>query len=458
VVGLGAAGAAAALEASACGADTLVLERAGGGGGTSAMSGGVLYLGGGTGLQKACGFEDSAEEMYNYLMASVGPCPDEAKMRLYCDGSVDHYDWLLAQGVPFKQTYYHGTSGEPPTDDGLVWSGSEKVHPFCEIAKPAPRGHVPQIEYQGGPLLMKVLCEAVDASPARVSPNTRCVALYQEPDGHVLGVAAEVFGEERRIRARGGVVVTTGGFVLNDEMLDRHAPLARRCSMRVAATGDDGSGIRLGMAAGADTLHMDAISISMPITQPWGLKRGVMVNAQGQRFTPEDTYYGRLGEAALLRNDGRAWMIVDDEIFEKPEYMGELAAVGETISELESELALPAGSLEATLSVYNRHAANGEDPVFHKRGEYIKPLDKPPYGAFDCTTEKALYAVFTLGGLRSDVDGRILDPEGDPISGLYGAGRSTSGLSVGSYSSGLSLGDGTFFGRRAGRAAAAAAR
>src|SRR5262249_42015859 len=84
VVGLGAAGAAAALEAAAAGADTLVLERAGGGGGTSAMSGGVLYLGGGTELQKACGFEDSADEMFKYLMASVGRSPDEAKIRLYC--------------------------------------------------------------------------------------------------------------------------------------------------------------------------------------------------------------------------------------------------------------------------------------------------------------------------------------------------------------------------------------
>ena len=79
VVGLGAAGAAASLEAAAQGAETLVLEGASGGGGTSAMSGGVIYLGGGTGLQRACGFEDSAEEMFKYLMASSGDAPDEAK-------------------------------------------------------------------------------------------------------------------------------------------------------------------------------------------------------------------------------------------------------------------------------------------------------------------------------------------------------------------------------------------
>jgi 3-oxo-5alpha-steroid 4-dehydrogenase len=215
VVGLGAAGAAAALEASRTGAETLVLERAGGGGGTSAMSGGVLYLGGGTALQKECGFEDSAEEMFRYLMASCGESPDEEKMRLYCEGSVAHYDWVVGEGVPFKPIFYHGCSGEPPTDDGLVWSGSERAYPFCDVAVPAPRGHVPRVEHQAGPLLMQKLCAAVEASPARIAANHRCTALVQEPDGHVVGAVCESFGEERCIRVRRGVILTTGGFINN---------------------------------------------------------------------------------------------------------------------------------------------------------------------------------------------------------------------------------------------------
>jgi len=241
-------------------------------------------------------------------------------------------------------------------------------------------------------------------------------------------------------------------------MLDHHAPLAKMCSMRVAAEGDDGSGINLGVAAGAATLNMSAVSISLPITQPWGLKRGVLVNAQGQRFVGEDTYYGRLGESALLHNRGRAWLIVDDEVFEKPTYMEQVAAVGGTIGELESGLELPPGSLEATMSLYNHHAEKGEDPVFRKHRDYLKPLDTPPYGAFDCTTQHALYAAFTLGGLHTDPDGCVLDPTGAPIPGLFAAGRATSGIAVGSYSSGVSLGDGIFFGRRAARAAASRSR
>lgn len=455
VVGLGAAGAAAALEASRAGAETLVLERAGGGGGTSAMSGGVLYLGGGTALQKACGFEDSPEQMFKYLMASVGECPDEAKLRLYCERSVEHYEWIVAQGVPFEPVFYHGCSGEPPTTDGLVWSGSERAYPFHELAVPAPRGHVPARPHQAGPLLMQKLCHAVEASPARVETNHTCTALVQEPDGTIIGAVAESFGEERALRVRRGVILTTGGFILNDDMLDAHMPFVKRCNMRVAADGDDGSGIRLGTAAGGATSHMDKASISLPVTQPWGLKRGILVNGQGQRFVNEDAYYGRLGEWALYHHEGRAWLIVDDEVFERPAYpLRELVAVGETPDELERALGLAPGSLESTLALYNRHAEDGADPIFHKRAEYVKPLTAPPLGAFDCTVETSLYAAFTLGGLQTDVDGRILDPGGNAIPQLYGAGRATSGVSVGGYSSGLSLGDGTLFGRCAGLAAA----
>ncbi len=454
VVGLGAAGAAAALESARVGAETLVLERASGGGGTSAMSGGVLYLGGGTALQKDCGFDDTPEEMYKYLIASCGEHPDEAKLRLYCDGSVEHFDWLVAQGVPFKHVFYYGCSGEPPNDDGLVWSGSERSHPYCDLATPAPRGHVPEMNHQAGPLLMQKLVAAVEASRARIANDHRCVELVREPDGQIVGAIAESFGGTRAIRAGKGVILTTGGFIQNDEMIQAHQPLVRRCNFRVGAEGDDGSGIRLGMAVGGAVVHMDAASISLPVTQPWGLKRGILVNEQGQRFINEDAYYGRLGEFALYRHGGRAWMITDDEVFEKPTYPREVAAVGETVAELEAELRLPAGSLEATLDLYNRHAARGEDPVFHKQAEYVVPLVKPPFGAFDCTTAGSLYAAFTLGGLDTDPDGRVLDPEGAAIPGLLAAGRSTSGLSVGSYASGLSLGDGTFFGRRAGICAA----
>ncbi len=454
VVGLGAAGAAVALEASRCGAETLVVERAGGGGGTSAMSGGVLYLGGGTPVQRACGFDDSPDEMFKYLMASCGDAPDDAKIRLYCEHSVAHYHWIVEQGVPFKHSFHLGVSGEPPTDDGLVYSGSELAHPFCELAIPAPRGHVPRGENAVGHLLMRHLLAAVAASPATLRPDTRCSALVVDPDVGVVGAVVRRFGEEAAIRARRGVVLATGGFINDRQMIRDHCPRIARCKVRVGAEGDDGSGIRLGVSVGANAIHMDAASISLPATQPWGLKRGVLVDAHGQRFINEDVYYGRLGEWALSRAEGRAWLIVDDAVFDPPEYPREIAAVGETPAELEDELGFPLGSLTSTLACYNRHAEKRRDPAFHKHDEYLQPLVKPPFAAFDCTVETSIYAAFTLGGLQTDPEGRVLTPSGDAIPGLWAAGRATSGLAVGGYSSGLSLGDGTFFGRRAGRSAA----
>lgn len=451
VVGLGAAGAAAAIEAARAGASVLVLERASGGGGTSAMSGGVLYLGGGTPLQKACGFDDAPEDMFRYLMASLGPAPDEVKVRAYSEGTVEHYHWLTGLDVPFKAGFYAGYSGEPPTDDGLVMSGSEDAWPFCEIARPAPRGHCPRVPGAAGGFLMQKLLAGVERAGARVRGDHRVLALVQESSGPVVGVVARADGEQRAIRARRGVVLAAGGFIQSREMVRLYAPQLARCRFRVGSPGDDGSGIRMGLAAGGVAVHMEAGSISLPIVPPKGVLRGILVNGQGQRFVNEDAYQGRLGELALLRQEGRAWLVLDDATFVRPDVPREVAAVGETPAELEAELGLPPGSLVATLELYNRFAAEGRDPLFRKGKDYLVPLVHPPYGALDCTVQGSLYAAFTLGGLHTDADGRVLTATGDPLPGLYAAGRCAAGLSTGGYSSGISLGDGTFFGRRAGR-------
>lgn len=454
VAGLGCAGASAGIEAARAGAETIVLERASGGGGTSAMSGGVIYLGGGTRLQRACGFEDSAEEMFKYLMASCGERPDRPKIAAYCEESVEHYDWFVGHDVPFKPVFYPHYSGEPPTDDGLVFSGTENAWPYNTIARPAPRGHVPQTPGQTGWLLMQKLVVALEKTPARVLTDSRCTRLLLDAEGRVEGALVRHEGAERRVRARCGVVLSTGGFINNKRMLETFAPLVRKCRFRVGAEGDDGSGIRMGMAAGGAAINMAMGSISLPIVPPKSLQRGILVNRFGQRFINEDAYFGVLGEHALYRQDGKAWLVLDAKTFERPEIEREVAGVGETAEELETALGLPAGSLASTLSLYNRHAREGSDPVFHKSPEFVVPLE-PPFGALDCTTDTSLYAAFTLGGLHTDVDGRVLTPEGEVVAGLYAAGRASACLAAPGYSSGLSIGDGTFFGRRAGRHAAA---
>ena len=456
IAGLGCAGACAALEARAAGADVLVLERETLGGGTSALSGGLVYLGGGTPVQKQCGFEDSPEAMFQYLMAACGPGPDAAKIGLFCERSVEHFHWLVAQGVPFKASFYPEGGTEPPTDDGLIFSGSEAAHPFAALARPAPRGHHPQKEGAAGGFLMQKLLAALTTSGARVAAGAPSVSLVLAADGRVVGAVARTLTGELAVRAKRGVVLATGGFIHDDAMLARHAPWLLRCKVRIGCPGDDGSGIRLGLAAGAEAIRLDAASISLPYYPPKQLKQGLLVNREGQRFINEDAYYGRAGEFALLRNDGQAWLIVDDAIYARPMGGMKLRAVGESIEELEAELGFTAGTLQATVGLYNRYAADRQDPVFHKASEYVSALARPPFGAFDCTVEHAIYAAFTLGGLRTRPTGAVLTPSGEEIPGLFAAGRTTSGVCAQGYSSGLSLADASFFGRLAGRSAAGA--
>jgi succinate dehydrogenase/fumarate reductase flavoprotein subunit len=256
------------------------------------------------------------------------------------------------------------------------------------------------------------------------------------------------------VRARCGVVLAAGGFINNKEMVSLYAPLLRRCRFRAASDGDDGRGIRMGMGAGGAAIRMDAGCIVLPFTVPKTLVKGVMVNRRGMRFINEDVYQTVVGEAALLREGGEVFLILDERTFARPFPPTEIAAVEETPAELERALGFPPGSLRQTLAFYNEHAARGEDPLFHKAKEHLAPLVHPPLAALDYTTKTALYTVFTLGGLHTLPTGEVLTPDGDVVPALYAAGRTASGLAAQGYSSGLSLADATFFGRLAGRRAA----
>ena len=453
VVGFGAAGVSAAYAAAETGVEVLVMERSGGGGGAAALSEGIIYLGGGTPIQKACGFDDTPEEMHRYLMAACGPEPDAAKVAAYAEGSLEHFDWLVNRGVLFDPSFCADTSMAPVGQEGLVFSGGEDAFPFTEIARPAPRGHLAKTKGSTGWLLMKYLVEAVADTPVVSLFDTRVERIVIDSDRRVVGVLARQFGKLLAVRARRGVVLTAGGFVFNDDMLRQHNPTLLRGTFKVGTEGDDGQGIRMAQAVGAAVRNMHAGEVALPFIPPRNLIHGIVVNGHGQRFINEDAYTGRIGHAALYGQDGQAYLIVDEQTYEV-NWMGlEASWVCETAAELESEIGLPSGSLEATVDLYNRHAEHGEDPQFHKATSWVRPL-MPPLGAFDLRPGPAPYAPFTLGGLHTTVQGEVLDLAGDSIPGLYAAGRTTSGVCAFGYASGLSIGDSTMFGRFAGMAAA----
>lgn len=468
VAGLGVAGASAAVAARQEGVEVLALERTAGVGGTSAQSGGLVYLGGGTPLQEACGFEDSPENMAAFLRAALGPGADDERIAAYCEGSVEHFDWLVSAGVPFRAAFCDEPNRESADDAGLLFSGGEDSYPFDEIAVPVPRGHKPRWVDSAGGFLMECLGKAVDASGARVVADARAEALVVDggdggDGGAVVGVQVRTDDGLRAIRARGGVVLATGGFIHNDAMVAAHCPRAHvpDPAWRIGTPNDDGRGIRMGTGAGAATTRLHAFECALPLGPPHRLARGILVNRHGERFINEDTYTGRIGSHALNDHDGFVYMITDDVIHERNVIGLRIGYAATTAEELASDIGLPPDALAATVRAYNEAAARGEDPTFHKRAPFLQPIGVPPasgIGAVDLRVDHgAIYATFTLGGLVTDTEGAALDGRGRRVPGLYAAGRTAASLAAHHYASGISLGDGSFFGRRAGRHAAAVA-
>ncbi|MFN2537544.1 MAG: FAD-binding protein [Mycobacteriales bacterium] len=457
VVGLGIAGGCAAVEAAAAGARVLVLERAAVPGGTSALSGGHFYLGGGTAVQQATGHADSPEEMATYLTA-VSLDPEREKIRAYCQGAAAHLDWLEGLGFEFERSYYPKKAAIQPGTQGLMYTGNEKVWPFCDLAVPAPRGHKLPVagDTGGGKLVTDLLVRRAADLGVEVRCETWAANLVADEAGAVVGVAWRHFEKEGFIRAR-SIIIAAGGFVMNRDMVADHVPMLAEKPYVLGSTYDDGLGIRLGESAGGATRFMDQAFVTATIYPPARRVTGLIVNRDGQRFVAEDSYHSRTSGFVMQQPGRVAYLILDSAHMGDEPSMAPFLDGWESIAEMERALGMPTGALQWTITRYNDNAARGEDPDFHKAKEWLEPQDQGPWGVYDLSLGKAMYAGFTLGGLACTVEGEVLRADGSVINGLYAAGACAANLAQDSlgYSSGTQLGEGSFFGRRAGSHAAA---
>ena len=456
VAGSGSAGASAAIEARQAGAEVLMIESLPKLGGSSAMSGGVIYAGGGTSLQRALGIADTVEDMYNFIVASGSPHPQLDKIQLYCEQSAEHFDWLLEQGVPYTQKFTEA-KGLPIGDESLYYSGNELAWPSRDAANPAPRGHVPGVPgMTGGRRLMESLLPRTRALGVITKTSTEGRQLIVESDGQVAGMLLSAGDQTLAVRARRGVVLACGGFIHNREMLRQYAPELYNCSVPWGNAGDQGRGIAMGVAAGAEALRMHQGFAIAPIYPPENVISGIVVNTSAQRFLAEDSYHGVLGDAIAYHQGGTAWMITDQRSgydFHQDNFVP--VAEANTIGDLAQKVGFPSGALQHTVAYYNRFAATGEDPLYRKAAKFVRPIQGPPYRAWDLSVSKAFFPAHTFGGLHTNTNSQVINSFGETIPGLYAAGRTVAGLPTAPYiASGLSVGDCTFFGRRAGRLAA----
>jgi len=515
VVGFGAAGACAALEAARAGCGVVVLDRFCGGGAT-ALSGGVVYAGGGTAQQHEAGVSDSPEAMFDYLSLEVGDAVSPATLREFCQGSRAMLAWLEGHGVPFEGSLCPDKTSYPTNRHYLYYSGSELS--ARDVTPPAPRGHRARGRGTSGGLLFARLARAVRRSGAGVLEQTSARRLVTDLSGRVVGVECRTLrgapgwaaaahrilhrwsakphvyaprvgralhrpvawlesrhGRPLLVGARRGVVVCAGGFVTNRQMLREHAP-ACRGALPLGTPGDDGSGIRLGTEAGAATAFLDRVSVWRFLSPPAALLRGVLVDRAGRRLCDESRYGAAIGDA-VTRSGGQAWLLVDRATvaearrhlrrstlwFQRLQAAYLLTAgrvSAPTIAGLAARAGIDPGGLEATLNAYNAAAAAGLPDPEGKPADLIRALSRPPYSLIDCAVRPRLAypaPVLTLGGLVVAEDtGQVRRADGSAVPGLYAAGRSAVGLCSHSYVSGLSLADCVFSGRRAGRHAAAA--
>ena len=458
------------------------------------MAGGHFYLGGGTAVQEATGVEDSAVEMFKYLMA-VSLEPDEDKIRAFCDDSVAHFDWIEPLGMQFERSLYEEKAVIQPGTQGLMFTGNEKVYPFRDLARPAPRGHkVPKpgdtggakmvldaladriaetdvvVRYETGAMALVVsphpvveerdnspVVEERDNSPVVEERAQRASRNHSDEGNEVVGVAWRKYDERGFIRAR-SVVIAAGGYVGNDAMVKELTPQLGSKLFPLASTYDDGLGIRLGASVGAELRFMDQAFITAPFYPPAHLVTGIVVNREGNRFVAEDSYHSRTSGFVMDQPGQAAYLIVDSAHIEHPDFpLCPFIDGWETVAEMEDGLGIPTGALEKTLSSYNESAARKEDPEFHKHPDWLEPQDTGPWGAYDLTRGKAMYAGFTMGGMQVSIDGEVRRDDGSVIPGLYAAGACAVNIAQDGkgYASGTQLAEGSYFGRRVGRHAAA---
>ena len=351
VAGFGGAGVVASLQARELGASVIAVDRFAGGG-TTSLSGGVIYAGG-TRYQRESGFDDTADEMYKYLEAEGTPL-QSATLRRFCDSSAADMDWLESQGVRYGANAFVEKTNFPPDGHWIYYTGNEKSPVYTAHSKPAPRGHRVAVPGFGGKSYMETLRATALSRGVQLHPHSPVTRLVTDATGAVLGVEINALPQScwqernahwgkidpwrpfnatraeraiaavrqieqgnsarRLIRARRGVILSAGGFIFNLSMLGEHQPLLANnfeTLARLGSMGDDGSGIGLGESVGGTTGMMDYVWVARTIAPPNIFPEGLMVNAEGRRFVSEAAYSSVLGQKITEQPEqGRAWLIL----------------------------------------------------------------------------------------------------------------------------------------------------
>lgn len=447
VVGSGAAGLSAALEAAEAGAEVVVLEKLPRNGGATRTSSAMLVVGGSQ-LQKENGIEDSVQNLKDYWTERGEGSIDEEMTDFVADHAGEALEWLIDMGV----NYGGGM---------ILFSGTAAI----------PRAHMPALS---GIEMMDRMVEKAQSLGITFYMETPAVGLIQDENGAVIGVKAEKDGAEVTVNAK-AVVIATGGYGWNEELLEQYSPNAAG-AWPVTAPGNTGDGLLMAMEAGADTVFKGGYIGWKVVSPSYGHTTAIggpiygaanlVVNAEGERFGNESLDYPFMYEDMVKDGSDTFYFIFDSGAGDTVDLVENVSSTvanlelgveagvcfrGETIEELAKAAGL--ANLPAAVEQFNEAVADGTDEAFGRDTATMTAIENGPFYALQC--KRAILGTF--GGLNTNITGEVVNGDGIAIPGLYAAGEVANGefFPVIYPASGSSLSMCVVLGREAGKSAAA---
>lgn len=445
VVGGGAAGFAAALEAATLGASVIVLEKQPATGGSSALSGGCLAFAG-TDLQQSQGIEDSDELLFSDLREVGQQENDEALVTVYVENQLDTYHWLVRHGQTFSP---------------VIEASSGQSVPRVHTVDPAD-------------MVRLLAARAKATGRVQLLTETAAERLLRHGD-RIAAVRVRRGGESRDITATRAVILASGGFSRNPGLIHRFVPEYDQ-AVFIGGDGNVGDGLRMAWAHGADFRDMAYIKGTYgkhPVDETNHhsclavYKGAIAVNQDGHRYVDESISYKLLGDACMRQEFASTYQILDQDIFASGDNRVRildferrledgLMLKADSLADLARQIEVPVENLERTVAAYNAAVDAGADTEFgrkhlvHNHGA-LRRIERAPFYAYPSTA-----AVFgTYCGLCVDPRMQVLDVFGAPLAGLLAAGEVVGGLHGAAYMTGSALGKALIFGRVAARTALA---
>lgn len=406
VLGGGGAGVTAAGQAAAAGAKTVLLEKMAWLAGSSSLSLGGFY-GAGTTVQKAAGIEDEPESLLEYFLSCGGDKLDYDMQKFCAYHFGETIDWLANDlHVDFQEEVLLKGKDSIPRQAKCRTSGMDALNPVTSFAQ------------QNG---------------AEFHFGTSAESLVVDGTGAVTGVLARNgAGKTVQYNAK-SVVVATGGFCRNAEMIDQYCPDVSGVYTEVGV-GCTGEGLQMGLAVGADYIGHGGTNgiLSCPVEPGQSKlisKKALWINSKGERFANEagqthDIYYdvARFDDQKFFAVYDQAMVdALNDDLRSKFDFGLEqgMFAQGQTVAEAAQALGIDGAAAQATLEAYNELAASGDDVQFKKKSESLVPLTQAPY--YVLTMGVCTHGSF--GGYHVNTEFQVLDADSQPIANLYSAGE-----------------------------------